>query len=143
LVGHQIVWALFNLGRKDEAEAELDRFLREFPDDNRGLLTSLQAVFAAADNQDRLAEEKIRLAVEKGKGFGHFHHTAYHIACAYARMEKATEAVKWLEEVAEKGFPCYPMFERDPNLQGLRGNKLFEDFLTRQRSLFEEHKKLL
>jgi TolB-like protein/DNA-binding winged helix-turn-helix (wHTH) protein/tetratricopeptide (TPR) repeat protein len=143
LVGHQIVWALFNLGRKDEAQATLDHFLKEFPDDNRGLLTSLQAVFAATDEQDQLAEDKIEQAIEKGKGFGHFHHTAYHIACAYARMGKVTEAVNWLEKVAEEGFPCYPMFERDPNLQGLRGNQAFEDFLTRQRALFEEHKKLL
>jgi hypothetical protein len=54
-----------------------------------------------------------------------------------------TEAVNWLEKVAEEGCPCDPMFERDPNLQGLRGNQAFEDFLTRQRALFEEHKKLL
>jgi serine/threonine-protein kinase len=93
IVGHLIVWALFNLGRKEEAAAELEQFLKDYPEDNRGLYTSLQAVLAAAAGQTRRAEEKIQLAVERGKGFGHFHHTAYHIACAYALMKNAEQAI--------------------------------------------------
>ena len=59
LVGHQIVFALFNLGRKEEAEATLEKFLKEYPADNRGLFTSLQAILAASAGQHREAEEKI------------------------------------------------------------------------------------
>src|SRR6185369_195221 len=44
LVGHQLVLALFNLGRKDEAAATLERFLKDYPEVNRGLFASLQAV---------------------------------------------------------------------------------------------------
>ena len=40
LVGHQIAWALFNLGRKEEASATLEQFLRDYPEDNGGLFTS-------------------------------------------------------------------------------------------------------
>ena len=40
---------------------------------------------------------RLGLAVERGKGFGHFHHTAYYIACAYALMNKPEQAIKWLE----------------------------------------------
>src|SRR5258705_3090510 len=86
LVGHQIVWALINLGRKEEASATVEQFLRDYPQDNGGLFTGLQAVLAASAGQERMAEDKIKLAVERGKGFGHFHHTAYYIACAYALM---------------------------------------------------------
>jgi TolB-like protein/lipopolysaccharide biosynthesis regulator YciM len=143
LVGHQIVWALFNLGRKEEAAATLEQFLRDYPEDNRGLYTSLQAVFSASAGQERMAEEQIKSAVERGKGFGHFHHTAYHIACAYAHMKKPAEAMKWLEVAAGNGFPCYPLFEKDPNLNNLRQDARFVTFLAKQKQQWEHYKTIL
>ncbi|MBA3543124.1 MAG: tetratricopeptide repeat protein, partial [Chthoniobacterales bacterium] len=108
LIGHQIAFALFNLGRKEEASSTLEQFLRDYPEDNGGLFTSVQAIIAASVGEERIAEEKIESAIERGKGFGHFHHTAYHIACAYALMRKPDPALKWLAAAAEDGFPCYP-----------------------------------
>ncbi len=143
LVGHQIVWALFNLGRKEEAVVELERFLKDFPDDNRGLFTSLQAMLAASAGQEQIAEEKIRIAVENGKGFGHFHHTAYFIACAYALMNKPEQAVTWLESAAENGFPCYPLFENDDNLNKIRQDPRFVAFMAKLRPQWEYFKTIL
>jgi TolB-like protein/Flp pilus assembly protein TadD len=143
LVGHQIVLALFDLNRKEEASATLEKFLQEYPEDNRGLFTSLQAVLAASAGQQRVAEEKIELAIERGKGFGHFHHTAYHIACAYAIMNRHEEAIKWLESAANDGFPCYVLFERDHNLDNLRQDARFKDFLAAQKRNWEYYKTLL
>ena len=140
LVGHQIVWALFNLGRKEEASDTLEQFLRDYPEDNRGLYTSLQAVFSASAGQERMAEEEIKSAVERGKGFGHFHHTAYHIACAYALMNKPAQAIKWLEVAGENGFPCYPLFEKDPNLNNLRQDARFVSFLEKMRQQWESYR---
>jgi TolB-like protein/Tfp pilus assembly protein PilF len=115
LVGHQIVWALYNLGRKEEATDTAEQYLNNYPEDYGGLFTSLQAILAAADGRQELAKEKIALALKRGEGFGHFHHTAYHIGCAYAMMQKSGEAIKFLQWAAEDGFPCYPLFEKDPN----------------------------
>lgn len=143
LVGHQIVWALFNLGRKEEASDTLEQFLKDYPEDNRGLYTSLQAVLAASDGQERRAEEKIDLAIKKGKGFGHFHHTAYHIACAYALMNKPEQSIKWLEAAAGSGFPCYPLFEKEKNLDNVRKDPRFVDLLSRLRQQWESYKALL
>jgi len=143
LVGHQIVWALFNLGRKEEASATLEQFLKDYPEDNHGLYTSLQAVFLASAGQERMAEEKIKSAIERGKGFGDFHHTAYQIACAYAQMNKPAQAIKWLEVAADGGFPCYPLFEKDPNLNNLREDSRFVTFLTKQKQQWEYYKTLL
>jgi serine/threonine protein kinase/tetratricopeptide (TPR) repeat protein len=143
LVGHQIVWALFNLGRKDEAKATLHQFLKDYPEDNKGLYTSIEAVFAASEGQDRTAEELINLAIKKGKGFGHFHHTAYHIACAYALMNKHEQAIKWLESAAENGFPCYPMFERDKNLNNLRQDARFVALLEKLKKQWEHYRTLV
>jgi tetratricopeptide (TPR) repeat protein len=143
LVGHQIVWSLFNLGRREEASDTLDQFLKDYPEDNRGLYTSLQAVLAASSGQERVAENKIKSAIERGKGFGHFHHTAYHIACAYALMNKPAQAVKWLEVAADGGFPCYPLFEKDANLDNLRQDARFVGFLGKLRQQWESYKTIL
>jgi hypothetical protein len=64
---------------------------------------------------------------QRGKGFGHFHHTAYHIALAYAIMNKQSEAINWLESTADGGFPCYVLFETDHNLDNLRQHPRFKD----------------
>ena len=143
LVGHQIALAQFNLGRKAEASSTIEQFLKDYPEDNRGLFTSLEAVLAASAGQERKAEDAIRLAVERGKGFGHFHHSAYNIACAYALMNKPDQAIKWLEVAAEDGFPCYPLFERDTNLDSLRGNARFVAFMGKQKQLWEHYRTIL
>jgi serine/threonine protein kinase/TolB-like protein/Flp pilus assembly protein TadD len=143
LVGHQIAWALFNLGKRDEASATLEQLLKAHPEDTGGVFTSIQAVLAASARQPRIAENRIKLALEKGKGFGHFHHTAYHIACAYALMNKPEQATKWLEVAADDGFPCYPLFERDTNLNNLRQDVRFVTFLAKQKQQWEYYKTIL
>src|SRR6266498_372950 len=140
LVGYQIAWALFNLGRKEEASATLEQLLRDYPEDSGGLFTSVQAVLAVSAGQERKAEDKIRSAVERGKGFGHFHHTAYHIACAYALMHKPEQAIKWLQAAAEDGFPCYPLFERDTNLDNLRQDARFVTFLAKLKQQWNHYR---
>jgi tetratricopeptide (TPR) repeat protein len=143
MIGNHIVWALFNLGRKDEASATLEQFLKEYPEANHGVLNSLQAVLAASVSQERRAEDRIQLAVKLGKGFGHFHHTAYQIGCAYALMNKREQAIKWLETAAAEGFPCYPLFESDSNLNNLRDDPHFVTFMTKMRQQWEYYKTIL
>jgi tetratricopeptide (TPR) repeat protein len=143
LVGHQIVWALFNLGRQEEASAAVDAFLKDYPKDNGGLFTGLRAALSASAGQERKARNEIQLAIEKGKGFGHFHHTAYFIACAYALMNKREAAIQWLETAAADGFPCYPLFERDKNLDNLRQDSRFLNFLSKQKEQWESRKAIL
>lgn len=133
LVGYQIAWALFNLGRQEEASAKIAQLARDYPPDSGGLFTSVQAVLAASVGDECTAEAKIELAVEIGKGFGHFHHTAYHIATALALIKKTERAIEWLEKAAGDGFPCYPLFERDTNLDDLRRNAHFATFMAESR----------
>ena len=143
LVGHQTAWALFNLGRREEASATLEQLLGDYPEDSGGLFTSAQAVLAASAGQERMAEDKVKSAEEIGKGFGHFHHTAYHIACAYALMNKPEQSVKWLEAAAEDGFPCYSLFERDGNLDNVRQDARFVTLMARLKRQWEQYKTML
>jgi eukaryotic-like serine/threonine-protein kinase len=143
LVAYQTAYALFNLGKKDEAAAMLEKLLSDYPKANRGLVRSMQAMLAASAGQQQVAEEKIKAAIEQGQGFGHFHHTAYNIACAYALMEQPEQAIKWLETAASDGFPCYYLFLHDSNLNNLRGDARFVAFVEQQKQQWENHKKLL
>ena len=138
-----MAWALLNLGRKDEAAAMIEESLHKHPEDTGGAVHSLSAMLSAAAGDERGAEDKIRVAQEKGKGYIHFHHTAYNIACAYALMNKPELAVEWLQDAAEDGLPCYPLFERDHNLDHLRQDPRFITFMTKQKEQWEYYKATL
>ena len=143
LWGYQTAWALFQLGRVEEAAARVEETLRAYPQDEGGSLTSMQAMFAAAAGDNDQAEEKIKKAAQIGKGYGHFHHTAYAIASAYALMNKRDQAVQWLRTASEDGFPCYPLFELDPNLNNLRQDPKFLAFMKSLKEQWERYKATL
>jgi hypothetical protein len=117
--------------------------LKGYPEDHGGLFVSLEAILAAAEGREEVAEEKIALAIERGKGFGHFHHTAYHIGCAYALVNKPEQAIKFLQWAAEDGFPCYPLFEKDPNLDSLRQDSGFAALLAKLKQQWEHYRYLV
>jgi hypothetical protein len=96
-------------------------------------------LIAALSGAKDKAESKISVAVEKGKGFGHFHHTAYNIACAYSMMKKAEPAIKWLQAAADDGFPCYALFENDPFLNNLRKEPRFIALMAKLKEQWKQY----
>jgi tetratricopeptide (TPR) repeat protein len=140
LVGYQTPLALLHLGRREEAAAMLEESLKDYPEDSGGSYTSVQALMAALNGDEETAERKIRSAIEKGKGFGHFHHTAYNIACAYSLMNKPEQAIKWLQATADNGLPCYPLFESDQYLDPLRNDLRFTALMMRLKEQWQHHK---
>ncbi len=108
------------LGRADKARPIIDDHLARHPDDPGGSLTGVRALLLARAGETGHAKRAIARAIELGTGFGHFHHTAYNIAAAYAALHEPARAVTWVEAAADDGFPCYPYFARDPNLDSLR-----------------------
>jgi TolB-like protein/DNA-binding winged helix-turn-helix (wHTH) protein/thioredoxin-like negative regulator of GroEL len=142
LRGYQIAWSLFCLGRTEDAFAAVDEYVKKHPADEGGLLSSMQALLFAATRQERLAELQIRQA-QKGKDFIHFHHAEYNIASAYALMHRNELAIRWLQMAAAEGFPCYPVFARDPNLTNLRNDPRFAQFIADQKKQWEYYKTAL
>ncbi len=142
LVGRQTAWVLISLGRREEASEFIAEMLEKYPKDDGGQFTSLKALLSAFAGNLEQAEQEIQDALEKGKGFGHFHHAAYNIACAYAVLNKPEEAVRFLQMAAEDGFPCYPLFVNDANLNSIRENPKFQSFLAAQKRQWEYHKAL-
>jgi tetratricopeptide (TPR) repeat protein len=132
---------LVQLGRFDDARATVDEYASSHPSDEGGSITSVKALLSAKNGQSRETERMIGRAIEIGKDFGHFHHTAYNIASAYAALNQPDEAVRWLEVAADDGFPCVSYFERDPNLERLRGSRRFLALMAtlhRQRERLEK-----
>jgi serine/threonine protein kinase/cytochrome c-type biogenesis protein CcmH/NrfG len=140
-VGYHQAMALLHLGRSSEAAAIAEEFIAEYPDDaDGGLLTGFHALLAASAGDEKKAEARIRSAIHKGKGFGHFHHTAYDIACAYSLMKKTEPSIQWLQTTADDGFPCYPLFEHDPFLDNLRKDSRFTSLMTKLKEQWESYR---
>jgi tetratricopeptide (TPR) repeat protein len=140
LVEGMLAWSLINLGRVKEATDLVNRKSAEYSEDEGGLFASLKAILLALDGDAVGAESAIVEANDKGRGFGHFHHAAHNIAGAYAIMKRPTEAVRYLYLTAENGFPCYPLFENDPNLDAIREDPEFGKFLAEQKAQWEKRK---
>ncbi len=49
----------------------------------------------------------------------------------------------WLEAAADDGFPCYPLFEKDTNLDSLRQDEKFVTFRAKQKQQWEHYKTTL
>ncbi len=140
---YEMALILLHLGRSDESLALVQGYLRAHPDDRGGVVTSARAVWFAMAGDAARTERDIQTAVQKGKGYIHFHHAAYHIALAYALLHQPGSAVQWLRRVADGGMPCYPLFARDPLLDNIRTDPGFVAFLREQRAQWERNRATL
>jgi TolB-like protein/DNA-binding winged helix-turn-helix (wHTH) protein len=129
LWAYQTSFAMYQLGRRKEAAD----FLRGSPQDDHAdtasLIRGMEAILAASNGDRHLAVAKIAEAIRLGSGYQHFHHTEYAIASAYSLMNEHEEALLWLKRAAEDGFPCYPLYARDKDLDNLRTDPRFLAFL--------------
>jgi DNA-binding winged helix-turn-helix (wHTH) protein len=133
---------LVQLGRLQEAREIVGGYLAQHPSDEGGSFTSMNALLLAKQSQRRTAAQMIECAIAIGKGFGHFHHTAYNIASAYAALNEPDEAVEWLKVTADDGFPCYPYFANDPNLDSLRARPRFHALMSTLERQWDRFKKI-
>ena len=135
-----VVLALLWLGRDAEA-AEVMEILERDPPETE--IHATRAVLLARKGDARGAEEAIDSSTQLGKGLGHFHHAEYDIACAYAVLGKKNESLAWLRRTAADGFPCYPLFEKDPLLARLRTDGDFQTFLGEMKAGWERFRATL
>ena len=75
-------------------------------------------------------DEDVRRAIELSEGTRSFHHTAYNVACIHALRGENAAAVDWLRKTADTGMPNYPLFARDPLLDGIRRDPAFVAFMA-------------
>jgi len=136
---YQLGWAMFSSGQTEEAISRVQNYLQQHPGDRGGLLASVQAMMFAATGNHREAEKKIA-AAQTRRGFGHFHHTEYNIACTYGLMNKTNKSVEWFEKATGDGFNCYPMFEKDRSLDSVRNDSRFREIMEIERKKWEYYR---
>jgi TolB-like protein/class 3 adenylate cyclase/tetratricopeptide (TPR) repeat protein len=129
---------LLRMGRRNEVKIRIADLLQQYPENS--VINSLAAIFYASGGNKKLSEQKIEIAIRSGKSFGHFHHTSYNIGVAYAIMNNNPEAIRWLQNAAEDGLPCYTFFANDPFLNNLRNNADFISFLNNLKKQWEQFK---
>jgi hypothetical protein len=113
----------------------------KYSKDLPGELTAMSAVLLAAAGDEAGSVAKVKIAEKKtDTSFGETHHAKYLIACAYARLNKTAEALEWLKKAADTGFPCYPLFAKDRNLDKLRTHTEFDAFLQKQETDWNQRK---
>jgi serine/threonine protein kinase len=130
--------ALLRLGRDEEASALVERYFRDYSADKGGMVTSVKAMMLAKASKNSEAEAAIQHAIGIGRGYAHFHHTSYNIASAYALMNEPGEAMRWLQVTADEGFPNYPLFEGDTQLDNLRKDPRFIAFMSQQKQQWKD-----
>jgi len=129
-------WYLMRKGELDRAQKLVDDQIAEHPDAfelllNRALLMALKGNKVEADALVKEAFSKIPHNTES------YHHKTYSIACTKALEGDSVEAVKWLRETANAGYPNYPLFAKDPFLDRIRQSPEFAQFLAEQKAQWE------
>ena len=133
---HQVAIALITLGRDSDATQFLGRVDGETED-----MKAVSALLAARAGDRDAARRLIQEAIALGSDSSHFHHAMYTIACVYAAMGEAENAVFWLERVSNEGMPAYPLFARDPLLDPIRRQPRFSRFLNDSREALEARRR--
>jgi tetratricopeptide (TPR) repeat protein len=128
LVEAHSVFALLRLNRREQATSRLELARAKYPDDVTGCLDGVQALLLADSEPDRATA--LLESVKQRKSVAPAHHAAHFAACACAHMRRPKDAVDWLREAAETGFPCYACFARDANLDPIRHDPGFQALMA-------------
>ncbi|HTK26019.1 MAG TPA: winged helix-turn-helix domain-containing protein [Pyrinomonadaceae bacterium] len=126
-------WYLLYKGDLELAQKVIDDRLKQNPEVydllmERALLMALKGNFSDADKQVTTAFEKVPHNSDD------YHHETYLLACIKSVEGDSAEAVKWLRETANTGYPDYPLFARDPFLDRIRETPEFIQFMSEQRA---------
>ena len=130
----------FYLNQPEKSIEILNDKLKNSP--NSPNLNSVYAIILASKGQVSDALQKKEIALEHSKDYIHAHHIYYHLGLMAALMTEKQEAVEWLDKAAETGFPNYPLFSSDPNLENLKGYFEYEELLTKLKEKWKYFKTL-
>lgn len=126
-------------GRLDEAQKLMDREMQDSPDNPWNYAE--KGIFLGLKGERVAAEASIHDAIKMlDRDNLTYHHMTYEIACAYAVLGKTDEAMRWLRETVDTGFPCYPAFQRDVFLDGIRQDSRFVEFMAEMKTLNEKYR---
>jgi hypothetical protein len=140
-------WGLYQLGLTEIQAGNLEgaaiaagMLAQQFP--FSVLSHPLRGLVAALGGDGEEALRHVELTIAHRKGFGHYHHAQYDVACIYGQLGRVREGLDWFRDAAQDGFPCYPFFDRDPLLAPLRRDPRYAELTSPLRHLGEEMRAL-
>jgi TolB-like protein len=143
-MGYLPAVALLELGRQAEARRRVENILVKTPDDYRSRsVYALLLARAGESHRARQEVERAAAAVTKGRGYSSHHHAEYYMGAAWGWLGDKPKAVEWLRQAAAEGFPCYPYYEGDPNLEPLRQDAAFVAFMAELRAQWQYYRRTL
>jgi ATP/maltotriose-dependent transcriptional regulator MalT len=86
---------------------------------------------------------RVKLEASNVASLSDLHHAQYAIGVAYALLGEVRSAMPWLIKATREGMPCYPLFERDPNLANVRQDPEFIALLAQLRTQWERFRQTL
>jgi tetratricopeptide (TPR) repeat protein len=129
-------WYLVHKGDLGLAQKVLDERIKQEPEAYD--LLALRALLMALRGNNAAADEQIQQALAKvAHNREDYHHETYNLACVKAIEGDSAEAVKWLRETANSGYPNYRLFASDPFLDRIRQAPEFTQFLAEQKAQYE------
>jgi len=127
-------------GKIEESFQMIEKGLLEYPTEPQ--LNSTYAILLAKSGRNDEAKNRIVIAIENKKTLRHDHHLYHNLASSSALMGEKQKAVSWLIKAAETGFPCYSLYNRDPNLESLKGYPSFDAFMLEMKKKQEYFKSI-
>lgn len=115
--------AYYYAGQRQESEKMLEGLIQSPSASGASRSQATLASFLAARGQRARAEKLMRSVTAAGYMD---HHVAYSTGAAHAQLGRRKEALRWLRQAADTGFPCAPWFDRDPLLDPLRADGEFQ-----------------
>jgi len=128
----QLLWYYLRKGRLDDAQKVINEQLPKAAQ-NPGLLLSRALLLALKGDFQQAVAGVPDIVAKVERHNQSRHHYTYDAACIYALAGNTTEAVRWLKETSNTGFPNYPLFERDPFLDRIRKSREFIQFMADQK----------
>jgi hypothetical protein len=87
------------------------------------------------------AEAAIPSILKEARNNRGYHHVTFDIACIYALAGKTDETVKWLRTTVDTGMANYPLFARDHNLNRIRKEPAFIQFMTELKTRWDGYQR--
>jgi len=123
-----IALTYFYLDQPEKAVELLEENLTTNP--NSPHINSVYAIILSSKGEKNEALKKIDIAQKNTVDYIHAHHIYYYLGVATALLNEKYESIDWLQKAANSGFPNFPLYNSDPNLQSLKENEEFAQFLS-------------
>ena len=125
--------------RLEDAQTLVEKNIERAPGDFRS--RAELALVLALKGKFKEAEAGIPGILSEAQKNRAYHHIMYDLASVYALEGKTSEAVKLLQRTADTGMPNYTLFNRDKNLDRIRNDASFVQFMSELKKKWDGYRR--